>query len=254
MLENTTSAGLAKEGAAPRIVVVDDDPVLRAILRGYLEDAGYRVTESAGGEALLDALPRLAPALLLLDVKLPGANGFELLRSIRARSDLPVIMVTSCSEARERVEGLELGADDYVTKPFNARELVARVRNVLRRVVERGGAEPLAVGGHWVFDRERRCLVGAEGGQVALTAAEGAIMAALAEFPGRPITRDALAMRMGRRPRGPGDRSIDVLVSRIRRKLAAQCDRELIRSIRNVGYMLAADAPSRSDDQQASMC
>ena len=249
MLETLAGAGPAAERAAQRIVVVDDDPVLRAIVRGYLEDAGYRVTESADGERVLDALPRLDPALMLLDVKLPGTNGFDLLRSIRARSSLPVIMVTSCSQARERVEGLELGADDYVTKPFNARELVARVRNVLRRVVKRVGAEPLAIGDDWLFDRERRCLVGAGGEQVTLTVAEGAIMAALAEFPGRPITREALAVRMGRRQRGPGDRSIDVLVSRIRRKLAIQCERELIRSIRNVGYMLDMDASSRSDDQ-----
>ena len=249
MPENLAGAGPAGAGAARRIVVVDDDPVLRAILRGYLEDAGYRVTEAADGESLLDALPRLAPALMLLDVKLPGTDGFELLRSVRARSDLPVIMVTSCTEARARVEGLELGADDYVTKPFNARELVARVRNVLRRAAERGGAEPLAIGGGWTFDRERRRFVGTEGRRVALTAAEGAIMAALAEHPGRPITREALAMRMGRRLGGPDDRSIDVLVSRIRRKLAARCGSGLIRSIRNVGYMLDAVASPQSDDQ-----
>ena len=141
MLRNLASSGPIERRSARRIVVVDDDPVLRAILRGYLEDAGYRVTEAADGENLIDALPRLAPALVLLDVKLPGTDGFELLRSIRARSSLPVIMVTSRSEARARVEGLELGADDYVTKPFNARELVARVRNVLSRVAERRGAD-----------------------------------------------------------------------------------------------------------------
>lgn len=249
MLENLAGATLPEKGAARRIVVVDDDPVLRAILRGYLEDAGYRVTESADGEALLDALPRLDPALILLDVKLPGASGFELLRSIRARSDLPVIMVTSCSQARERVEGLELGADDYVTKPFNARELVARVRNVLRRAAEGGGTEVSAVGGGWSFDREDRCLVDAEHRRVALTLAEAAIMAAFCDAPGRPISREALAVRMGRRPAGPGDRSIDVLVSRIRRKLATRCDRALIRSIRNVGYMLETDDSSHSDAQ-----
>ena len=249
MPESLPGAGLAGEGAARRIVVVDDDPVLRAILRGYLEDAGYRVTEAADGHSLLDALPRLDPALMLLDVMLPGADGFELLRAIRARFDLPVIMVTACAEARERVAGLELGADDYVVKPFNARELVARVRNVLRRAVERSGAGPLAVGGDWVFDRESRCLVGAEGRRVGLTPAESAIMAALGEAPGRPISREALAMRMGRRPGGPDDRSIDVLVSRIRRKLAIQCDGELIRSIRNVGYMLDRGVSSQSDDQ-----
>ena len=249
MLESLAGAGLAGEGAARRIVVVDDDPVLRAILRGYLEDAGYRVTEAADGDSLLDALPQLDPDLMLLDVKLPGADGFELLRAIRARSALPVIMVTSCAEARERVEGLELGADDYVTKPFNARELVARVRNVLRRAVERGGVESLAVGGGWAFDRGSRCLVGVEGRRVVLTAAEGAIMAALGEATGRPVSREALAMRMGRRLRGPDDRSIDVLVSRIRRKLAVQCDGELIRSIRNVGYMLDTSVSSQSDDQ-----
>ena len=249
MPENPAGSGPAGAGAARRIVVVDDDPVLRAILRGYLEDAGFRVTEAADGASLMDALPRLDPALMLLDVKLPGASGFELLRSVRARSDLPVIMVTSCTEARERVEGLELGADDYVTKPFNARELVARVRNVLRRAVERSGTEPLAIGGGWTFDRERRRLVGFEGRRVALTAAEGAIMAALAELPGRPVSREALATRMGRRRGGPDDRSIDVLVSRIRHKLAAQRGGGVIRSIRNVGYMLDVGASPQSDDQ-----
>ena len=249
MLRNLAESDPIETRSARRIVVVDDDPVLRAILRGYLEDAGYRVTEAADGENLIGALPRLAPALVLLDVKLPGTDGFALLRSIRARSSLPVIMVTSRSEARARVEGLELGADDYVTKPFNARELVARVRNVLSRVAERCGADASAVGGGWSFNRERRSLVGVEGRQVTLTAAEATIMAAFCEARGRPITRDALAMRMGRRLRGPDDRSIDVLISRIRRKLATGCDRDLIRSIRNVGYMLDADASSHNDDQ-----
>ena len=231
-------------------MVVDDDPVLRAILRGYLEDAGYRVTEVVDGDSLMDSLLRLDPSLVLLDVKLPpGPDGFELLRAIRARSDLPVIMVTACTEARERVEGLELGADDYVVKPFNARELVARVRNVLRRTGEHGGAEPLAVGGGWLFDRASRCLMGAQGRRVVLTAAESAIMAALGEAPGRPVSREALAARMGRKPAGPDDRSIDVLVSRIRRKLAAQCEGELIRSIRNVGYMLDTGVSSRIDSR-----
>ena len=247
-LAGTSSAG---EGLTQRIVVVDDDPVLRAILRGYLEEAGYRVTEAADGEGLPDALPRLGPALMLLDVKLPGASGFELLRSIRARSDLPIIMVTSCAQARERVEGLELGADDYITKPFNARELVARVRNVLRRGAERDSARHVPIGGGWTFDSVSRCLLAAEGWRVALTAAESAILAALGEAPGRPISREALASRMGRQLGGPHDRSVDVLVSRIRRKLAVGCDEELIRSIRNVGYMLDAGASSQSDDQQS---
>ena len=249
MLESVAEAGPAEEGAARRIVVVDDDPVFRAILRGYLEDAGYRVAETADGDSLMHALPRLDPALVLLDVKLPGADGFELLRSIRSSSDLPVIMVTSCAEARERVEGLELGADDYVTKPFNARELVARVRNVLRRAEEPGAAEAMTVGGGWLFDPRSRCLTGAEGRRAALTPAEATIMTALCEAPGRPISREALATRMGRRPGGPDDRSIDVLVSRIRRKLAAGHRGELILSVRNVGYMLEADDSSRSDDQ-----
>ncbi len=249
MPEGPIGDGTAGREAAERIVVVDDDPVLRAILRGYLEDAGYRVAEAADGGMLLDTLPRLDPALVMLDVKLPGVSGFELLREIRSRSDLPVIMVTSCAGAGERVEGLELGADDYVTKPFNARELVARVRNVLRRAVERGGAGLVAIGGGWAFDRASRCLVGAGGRRAALTAAEAVIMAALCDAPGRPISREALAARMGRRQGGPGDRSIDVLVSRIRRKLAARCDGARVRSIRNVGYMLETDDPSHSDAQ-----
>lgn len=246
-----TISGYESGGAetAHRIVVVDDDPVLRAILRGYLEEAGYRVAEAADGDALLDALPRLDPTLVLLDVKLPGTNGFDLLRSIRARSEVPIIMVTSCAEARERVEGLELGADDYVTKPFIPRELVARVRNVLRRAMERGGSTPLAVGGGRVLDRASRCVIGTGGRRVALTPAEAAILAALGEAPGRPVPREVLAARMGRHLEGPDDRGIDVLVSRIRRKLAAFGDGEPIRSVRNVGYMLDTDDSPRSDDQ-----
>ena len=228
-------------GTAHRIMVVDDDPVLRAILRGYLEEAGYRVAEAADGGALLDALPRLDPTLVLLDVKLPGTNGFDLLRSIRARSEVPIIMVTSCAEAGERVEGLELGADDYITKPFVPRELVARVRNVLRRAMERSGSTLLAVGGGRVFDRESRWVTGAGGRRVVLTPAEAAILAALGEAPGRPVPREVLAARMGRHLEGPDDRGVDVLVSRVRRKLAAFGDGEPIRSVRNVGYMLDAD-------------
>lgn len=232
----------------PRIVVVDDDPVLRAILRGYLEEAGYRVTEAADGARLMDALPRLDPALVLLDVKLPGTDGFELLRSLRARSDLPVIMLTTCAEAHERIEGLELGADDYVTKPFNARELVARVRNVLRRTTEGAdAASSLPVGGGWAFHPVSRCLVGADGSKVTLTAAEGAIMAALGEAPGQPVSREALAARMGRRMGGPDDRSVDVLVSRVRRKLARQRGGGPIRSVRNLGYMLDPGFDSAPD-------
>ena len=236
-------------GTAHRIVVVDDDPVLRAILRGYLEEAGYRVAEAADGDALLDALPRLDPTLVLLDVKLPGTNGFDLLRSIRARSEVPVIMVTSCAEATERVAGLELGADDYITKPFVPRELLARVRNVLRRATEGGDSTLLAIGGGRVFDRESRRIIGAGGRRVVLTPAEAAIMAALGEAPGRPVPREVLAARMGRHLEGPDDRGVDVLVSRVRRKLAALGDGEPIRSVRNVGYMLDADDSPRSDDQ-----
>ena len=224
-----------------RIVVVDDDPVLRAILRGHLEEAGYRVAEAADGDALLDALPRLDPTLVLLDVKLPGTNGFDLLRSIRARSEVPIIMVTSCAEAGERIEGLELGADDYVTKPFVPRELLARVRNLLRRATERSGSMRLAIGGGRVFDRESRGVSGAGGRRVVLSPAEATILAALGEAPGRPVPREVLAARMGRHLEGPDDRGVDVLVSRVRRKLAAFGDRESIRSVRNVGYMLDVD-------------
>lgn len=234
---------------AHRIVVVDDDPVLRAILRGYLEEVGYQVAEVADGDALLDTLPRLDPTLVLLDVKLPGTNGFDLLRSIRARSKVPVIMVTSCAEAGERVEGLELGADDYVTKPFVPRELVARVRNVLRRATERGDTMRLAIGGGGFFERESRRLIGAGGRRVVLTPAEAAIMAALGEAPGRPVPREVLAARMGRHLESPDDRGIDVLVSRVRRKLSDVGEGRRIRSIRNVGYMLDADDSPRSDDQ-----
>ena len=131
MLRNLASSGPIERRGPRRIVVVDDDPVLRAILRGYLEDAGYRVTEAADGENLIDALPRLAPALVLLDVKLPGTDGFELLRSIRARSSLPGIMVTSRSEARARVEGLGLGAGRLLAE-FPRRRLFCAPRRRLR--------------------------------------------------------------------------------------------------------------------------
>jgi two-component system torCAD operon response regulator TorR len=223
------------------ILIVEDDPATRLTLASYFEATGFRVTEAAEGAGLRAALARGPVDLVLLDINLPGEDGFSLLREIRRTSDLAVIMVTNKTDAVDRILGLELGAHDYVTKPVNLRELLARAKNLIRlmRMMPdtAGRDDPIAFDG-WTVDRVARRLSDPAGQDVALTRAEFDLLVALASHPGRAMTRDTLLDHVSRRDSDPFDRTIDVLVGRLRRKIEPdpRQPRRLI-TVHGIGYL-----------------
>ncbi|HET9720326.1 MAG TPA: response regulator transcription factor [Solirubrobacteraceae bacterium] len=220
---------------AARVLVVDDEHALRRLLRLYLEKEGYEVVESGDG---LDALSRLRSGgidLALVDVMLPELDGFEVVRRIRTESGIPIILITARGEEAQRITGLELGADDYVVKPFSAPEVVARVRAQLRRARGHfGGLEPLRIGAVELDDEARRVTV--NGREVELTRREFDLLAALLRDPGRAHTRDTLLEQVwGSTFLQP--KTVDVHIAGLRRKLG---DAVKISSLRGVGYRLEA--------------
>jgi two-component system, OmpR family, response regulator len=234
-----------------KILLVDDDMDLRDLVTTYLRREGFATDEAATGAA---ALKRFADAdidLVLLDVRLPDADGFDLLRNLRDRGRTPVIMLTGTDTPLDRVVGLELGADDYIGKPFELRELKARIRSVLRRTHQLGDADPQATVEILTFltftlDLTHRRLLDGAAAEVDLTGGEFDLLRALAEHPRRPLARDQLLDLTRARDWTPFDRSIDVLIGRLRRKLDARSgETEVIKTVRNVGYMLAAEVKRR---------
>ncbi|MGB5831402.1 MAG: response regulator transcription factor [Thiohalocapsa sp.] len=229
--------------AAHQILIVDDDPVTCATLTGYFEQAGHRVAEAHDGAEARLALLRGPVDLVLLDVGLPDEDGFGLIQAIRRDSDLPVIFVTSRDEDYDRILGLELGADDYVVKPFNAREVVVRARNLLRRAAGRQegpGASECRGFGDWTLDLGHRCLWTRAGERVALTRGEFNLLAALTAVPGRALSRDALLDHVSSRDWQPSDRTVDVLIGRLRQKLGDDPKApRLIMTLHGVGYLFA---------------
>lgn len=231
------------------ILVVEDDGEMRHLVARLLRDAAFRVSVARDGREMWEVLegPTGWPDLILLDVMLPGTSGLDLLRRLRERSRLPVLMLTARGEEMDRVLGLELGADDYVAKPFAPRELVARVRALLRRAAPADGpADPrsrrLAFAG-WVLDTARRELTSPEGVAVDLSGAEYDLLLAFLEHPQRILSREQLLETAKRRVgTDPFDRSVDVQVSRLRRKIEPEEDSpSLIKTIRGAGYVLVAD-------------
>jgi two-component system OmpR family response regulator len=224
------------------ILVVDDDHEIRKLLGRYLAGQGFRVTMACDGREMEEKLATLRIDLMVLDLMLPDASGLDLCRAVRARSRLPIILLTAMKEDVDRIIGLEIGADDYLGKPFNPRELVARIRAVLRRVPERESAPP--VGQMFRFagfcaDRETRTVLDAAGAPVPLTAAEFELLMAFLDRPGRMLSREQLLDITQGREAGPFDRSIDVLVSRLRRKLGDSGAFQIFKTQRNGGYQLA---------------
>jgi two-component system OmpR family response regulator len=232
-----------------RCLLVDDDLEIRLAVQAYLERYGMAVRTAEDGAAMRRALAEEAFDLLLLDVMLPGEDGLELCREVVQRLALPVIMLTAQGDPVSRVLGLELGADDYVGKPFEPRELVARIHAVLRR--SRRGAAPVGGAGAeaagelrfngWRFDRLRRELVAGDGLTVSLSAAEFRLLSAFVEHAGRVLGREQLVELT----RVPGvevnERSIDLGVSRLRQKLGdSPRDPQLIRTVRGEGYLFDA--------------
>lgn len=233
---------------APRILVVEDDPSMRTLILRVLKENGFEATSARDSREAVGALTSSTFDLLLLDVMLPGRSGLDLCRDIRKTSQVPIIMVSAHGDEIDRVLGLEIGADDYVPKPFGAKELLARIRALLRRVEagQRGttsvGRVPrdLMVFSGWRLDRRRRELAAPDGTAVDLSGAEHDLLVTFLENPQRVIGRERLLELSRTRLADASDRSIDVLVSRLRRKLGRD-EGELIRTIRGVGYLFAAD-------------
>jgi two-component system, OmpR family, response regulator len=229
---------------AAHILVVDDDQEICSLLERYLRLQGFRVSVANDGSEMEACLATAHISLVVLDVMLPDVSGLDLCRSLRNRSSIPIILLTALKEDVDRIIGLELGADDYLCKPFNPRELVARIRAILRRVEERGTNGKSS--GHvfrfegFVADPETRRVVAADGTEVALTAAEFSLLVAFLERPGKMLSRNQLVDITQGRDADPFDRSIDVLVSRLRRKLNDNDKQQLLKTQRNGGYQFAA--------------
>jgi DNA-binding response OmpR family regulator len=228
-----------------QILVVDDDGEVRQLLEDYLGGQGYQVRTCADSAAMRQVLQTGLPDLVLLDVGLPGEDGLSLARFLREHHDLPVIMISGAGSALDRIIGLEVGADDYLAKPFDPRELLARVKTVLRRyrraAVREAGAESeegIRLG-RYRLDLQRRQLYDEQGREVELTAMEFDLLQAFAQRPNRPLSRDQLLNLTQNRDWNPYDRSIDIRIARLRRKLEDDPEKpQIIRTLRGVGYML----------------
>lgn len=229
------------------ILIVDDDVEIRELLSDYLRKNHYRATAVADGRAMWAALDKAAVDLIVLDIMLPGDDGLVLCRSLRARSQVPVIMLTARGEDTDRIVGLEMGADDYLPKPFNPRELLARIKVVLRRIGNRaGGAEYEAQSRYlrfagWRLDTTARDLTGPDGIVVPLSGAEYRLLMIFLGHPNRVLNRDQLMDLTHGRESDPYDRSIDVQVSRLRHRLHDDAkEAQIIKTVRGQGYVLAA--------------
>jgi DNA-binding response OmpR family regulator len=221
------------------ILVVDDAPNIVELLRMYLEGAGYATVVATDGPTAVELHRKHRPDLVILDVMLPGMDGFEVCRAIRREADTPVLMLTARTDDVDAIVGLELGADDYVTKPFNPRALVARVKAILRRTdgtVRLG--RPIEVGSLRIEPRRREVFVGERG--VELRAREFDLLAALARDPGVVLSREALLEDVWGTDFAGETRTVDVHVSELRKKLGP--DGPTIESVRGIGYRLIADA------------
>ncbi len=234
-------------GMAPHILIVDDDRETRELLARFLERHQFRVTAVRDARDARRVWPLGHFHLLILDLMLPGESGLDFARWLRGFSEVPIVMLTAMGEETDRIIGLELGADDYVPKPFNPRELLARMRAVLRRVGEpterrpESGPRTLSFSG-WTLDLARRRLLNPDGVEVPLTGGEYDLLVALVERANRVLTRDMLLDLLRGRQAGPFDRAIDVAVSRLRRKLDDNGRQsQLIKTVRGGGYVLAAD-------------
>ena len=232
------------------VLVVDDDPQIRLLVARFLQRHGYKVTGAPDGRVMLGILGQTDIDLVILDLMLPGRSGFDLCGDVRAASQVPIMMLTARGEESDRIIGLEAGADDYVTKPFSPRELLARVRAVLRRSrVTRGSGStsPAVAFDGWRLDLRRRELVSPSGTLVDLSTGEFDLLVAFVEHANRVLSREALMQfAKARTSDDPFDRTIDVQISRLRRKLEAHAQGgQLIKTIRGAGYMFTPSIRAR---------
>jgi DNA-binding response OmpR family regulator len=243
----------AEGNASPVVLVVDDEPELRSLLAEYFGRHGFTVRTVPDAAAARAAVAEQAPALAILDINMPGENGLSLARWLReSHPRIGLVMLTTAGESVDRIVGLELGADDYLPKPFEMRELLARVRAVLRRaeVTALAAAAPMPAAhgalpdtrrvafGACQLDLDERRLLGADGSDIEISAAEFDLLALFARHPNRPLNRDQIMEQAHNRGWDVFDRSIDLRIMRLRRKIERNPDKpELLKTVRNVGYV-----------------
>ena len=227
------------------ILVVEDEPITREQLVAYFEDEGFRVSSTGSGDEVLPLVNDTDVILVLLDIKLPGKDGLTLTREIRSQSDMGIILVTSKQEQIDRILGLESGADDYVTKPFDPRELLSRARNLIRRVhiqQQQRRKNHIRFFEGWQLDLNKRELTSPEGDAATLSAGEYQLLLAFMEKAGEVMNRDQLMNRIRNREWFPDDRYIDVLVGQLRKKLGERAaNAKIIATIHGTGYLFTPE-------------
>jgi len=227
------------------ILVVEDEPITREQLVSYFEEEGFRVTSTGSGDEVLPLVGEHDIILVLLDIKLPGKDGLTLTREIRAESDIGIILVTSKQEQIDRILGLESGADDYVTKPFDPRELLSRARNLIRRVhiqQKQRKKNHIRTFEGWQLDLNKRELTSPDGEKTTLSAGEYQLLLAFMERAGEVMNRDQLMNRIRNREWFPDDRYIDVLVGQLRKKLGERAaNAKIIATIHGTGYLFTPE-------------
>ena len=230
-----------------RILIVEDDRDVRESCREYFTNHGFEVEAVDGGPAMREAVARRVPDLVMLDLRLPGEDGLTLARWLREHHEVAIVMVTAADDIVDRVVGLEVGADDYVAKPFDLRELLARVKSVLRRTRASGTARPAATGkrvpiGRFQLDLAGHRLLDGAGADVELTSMEFDLLRVFSEHPNQVLSRDQLLNKTRNRDWEPFDRSIDIRIARLRRKIEVDPERpRLIKTVRGAGYLFAPD-------------
>ena len=232
----------------PRILIVDDDPLIRELLHAYLSQDGYEVHCAATAEQAETFLASQAVDLVMLDIRLPGKDGLTLTRELRVRSEVGIILITGRNDEIDRIVGLECGADDYVIKPLNPRELVSRAKNLIRRVRHAQIPQPMAAiakpvkqFADWALDTDRGGLIDPAGSETLLTHGEYQLLSVFLRNSGHTLSRDQLMDQIRNREWVPNDRSIDVLVGRLRRKLHDDpAEPQLIITIHGAGYLFTA--------------
>lgn len=223
-----------------RILIVDDDEDIRQLISDYLSRHGFECHTAADGSHLDDSFARQAPDLVILDLMLPGEDGFSLCKRLRQQSQVPIIMLTASADDTDRILGLELGADDYLAKPFNPRELLARIKAILRRTQSFGGQARFQRFGPWRLDRTTRELIGQAGERESLSGADFSLLSVFLNHPQQVLSRDDLFDLSRGRDAPPLDRSIDVHICRLRARLGEDAKTpQLIKTVRGSGYILA---------------
>lgn len=232
----------------PRVLIVDDDPLIRELLHAYLSQEGYEVHCAATAELAETFLASQTVDLVMLDIRLPGKDGLTLTRELRVRSEVGIILITGRNDEIDRIVGLECGADDYVIKPLNPRELVSRAKNLIRRVRHAqmpppaaAVSKPVKQFADWSLDTDRRRLIDQAGSETLLTHGEFQLLSVFLRNSGHTLSRDQLMDQIRNREWVPNDRSIDVLVGRLRRKLHDDpAEPQLIITIHGAGYLFTA--------------